>query len=497
MGGGELRRELVFMGLFLLILVPAVDAQTFEPQVGAWGDDASRENIGVRVEIRTNIYSVAADDFQYFWVGDNLDNGAFVQFGYAYEPGYYCLRGQTIAGTFTCLGDSANIGLADARWEWQYWSNENGKDFSYEIGPLNSAGLNGTWHDYSIMPNVVGGWSFALDGRQVSYITDAWTKSKDPAYFIAEKGSDSSVLGQLGPVQFRNLAYLKDDGWHYAMALYARVGCAVSTNCSINNPYGVMSEGSGVVIAGSGIPQPRDLDLLWTSGVTLTLDLPKQVVVNVDRKYVQSGYSQVSLSPGLHTIMLPQVVATNAKSRLRFDHWSDGVMSPNRTIILNSDTTLRATYVTQYLLTIDSVVPLGGSGWYDQASTASFTAPISTPIYSNLGILGGQRVFTGWYDDGTYLTNSPTSTMVMNRPHSLQARWHEDYVVPIGIAILLMSVIAVVLVLKLRGKGPAQPPTVARQKPERMTDSMIYCIECRSTLPAGSKFCEKCGAKQT
>jgi len=197
-----------------------------------------------------------------------------------------------------------------------------------------------------------------------------------------------------------------------------------------------MMEGSEVVIAGIGIHQPKDKDLLFG---TLTLDLPNQVKGSVDKKYFISGSSQVPLPPGLHTITLPPTVAIDEKSRLRFDHWSDGSKSPNRTLTLISETTLKATYVTQYLLTIDSVVPVKGSGWYDKGSMVTVSAPASS--------VGGQWVFDGWYKDGGYLTNSRSSSIAIDGPHSLQAHWHQDYTAPIVILALLLGLAAFVLVL--------------------------------------------------
>ena len=252
-----------------LILLPNAQGElTYEPQVGALGDNISTGNKGVSVEIRTHTYYAPPKDFQYFWVGDTLDNGVFIQFGYIYEPGYYCLKGQWVSAKFTCTSKSESIGGSDARWEWQYWPNGTGKNFFYEKGPANSAGLNGTWHRYSIQPNAAGVWSFLFDGQEVSHFSETWARSKSVAYFMAEKGSNATTLGQLGPVEFRNLAYLKDDGWHNVTRLYARVTCSVNTNCNINNPYGVMSEGSGHVIAGSGIHQPKDLEPIWPGGHT-------------------------------------------------------------------------------------------------------------------------------------------------------------------------------------------------------------------------------------
>lgn len=275
---------------------------------------------------------------------------------------------------------------------------------------------------------------------------------------MAEKGSDITTLGQLGPVEFRNLAYLKEDGWHYGTSLYAYVGRAVNTNCNISNPYGVMSEGAGVVMTGSGIRQPNDLDLLWTGGVgggvTLTLDMPNQVTARLDDQFMLSGYSGLSLSRGTHRIEVPQDVSIDSNNRLRFDHWSDGSSSSNRPFTLDPDTTLKAIYVMQHWLTVDSVVPLNGSGWYDEGSTLSLSTPSSIPIHAELGILGGQWAFDGWYEDGVYLASSTSSSIVMDRPHTLQLRWHQEYAVPIAIvAILALLAFVTVVIVKRKKSG--------------------------------------------
>jgi hypothetical protein len=80
---------------------------------------------------------------------------------------------------------------------------------------------------------------------------------------VAEKVTLSIAPGSLGPVEFRNLAYLKEDGWHNSTALYALVGCGVNPVC-ITNPYGVSLESANQIIAGSGLSQPQDRDLLWS-----------------------------------------------------------------------------------------------------------------------------------------------------------------------------------------------------------------------------------------
>jgi hypothetical protein len=457
---------ILFSLLVMLIAIPSVHTQlfdTFAVRVGARGDDASIGNMGVQVKIRTHAYNATQGDFDYFYVANNLNNGGFVQFGYGLEPGYACLKGRTVGGKFTCLGESEHLGLADVRWQWHYWPNSYSEDFYYEIGPSNSAGPDGSWHIYSIVPDNAGGWSFLLDGQQVSYVAAQWTRSRDAAYFGAQKnsyeeseGMVSAIPTQLGPVEFQDLAYLKDDGWHYATSLHALVGCPVEAKCGgLINPYGVMAEGAGTVIAGSGIAQPKPGDLLWSglvTGITLTLDLPALVTGLVDERYAISGHSLVSLPLGPHTIELYQAAVIDAKTRLRFDHWGDGSISPNRTITLTSDATLKATYVKQHFLTIDSVVPLEGSGWYDEESVATFSAPASVPIHAELGTLGGQWDFDGWSKDEGYATTSPTGTIVMDEPHSLQAHWHQDYTIPLAVVILLVLTTVIGVHLTYRRK---------------------------------------------
>jgi len=242
----------------VLILVPTVKADSGNSfQIGAYADGGSQGNFGVQVEIRTHIYSSNPGDFDYFWVGDDLANGGFIQFGYSFSPGRYCLQGEIVAGTVaTCPGGSANIGLSDARWQWEYWPNENGDTNYLGIGPSNSAGSNGTWHSYSILPNTNDGWDFVLDGQRVASVSFTPSQSINAAYFVAEKVTSSNPE-TLGPVEFRNLAYLTSNGWQTAIQLYTVYDCGLSTICEVFNPYGLSLLGPNDVIAGFGLPVPK------------------------------------------------------------------------------------------------------------------------------------------------------------------------------------------------------------------------------------------------
>lgn len=349
----------LFVITLLSLMTNKVVAQNkYAPQVGVWGDNASRGNIGVQVEIRTHVYDSGLSVFDYFWVGNNLDNGAFIQFGYCLEQGYYCLRGKTVGGRFTCLGGSEHIRAYDARWQWQYWPELNGSDFYYGIGPANSAGMEGTWHKYSIVPNGENTWTFVLDGRPVDSVSFSCTHSKDPVYVVAEKVTSVKQFGNLGPTEFRNLAYLKQDDWHAVNSLYVLRGCAINTNCSFDIPYGVSLKGPNYIVAGSGLEKLAGGTLLWTNTVTLTVLLPPMVHVLVDKVDQGSGSVSLTLTAGLHAVSLSSIAEPMAGvlgmlgGKWVFDGWyEDGRLMTRSTswsITMNSSRSLETRWHGDY-----------------------------------------------------------------------------------------------------------------------------------------------------
>jgi hypothetical protein len=244
--------------------------------VGAWGDEASVRNNGVQVEIRTNAYNVSSQQDDAFWVGDVLSDGSFVQFGYLIlPPGHYCLNAHmTENGTF-CSGRGDNVKFSDARWFWAYFPNvQVVDDWYYGFGSANSAGSNGTWNLYSIIPSVSGDWSFVLDGVAVFSSSFPSTASISPAHLVAEKAS-GPYLSQLGPVEFRDLAFLgNDSNWHATSSLTRIDGCgsADRSSCTVSAAYGVESVGPNDVIAGSNVSKSVSRQLVWQRESTCTLD---------------------------------------------------------------------------------------------------------------------------------------------------------------------------------------------------------------------------------
>ena len=271
---------------FALILIWFVMPRTIaaQPQygiqVGAYGDDASKGNMGVGAEIRTSIAPPVGQDMaDSFWVGDNLQNGAFIQFGYALSrPGYYCLYGETTGDQGRCLGSVEQLGFGDVRWFWEYWPNPTIMDFYYAVGPANSTGPDGSWHLYQVSPDPVNGWRFILDGHAVwNFTIFQAVKSRDPAYMVAEEITGGpSTSGSLGPVEFRNLQYRNNSRtWTRVTSLRAISRCGnTNSNCGLSIPYGVTALGPNDIIAGTGEQLTQTGVVLWSVSLPSSASLP-------------------------------------------------------------------------------------------------------------------------------------------------------------------------------------------------------------------------------
>jgi len=257
------RLFLFSLALVLLISIQPLNAAMLDYYMGAYGDSESIGSIGVRSEIRTHVYRVYQVEEDSFWVGTHLDNGALIEFGYSlFGKSTLCEYGEVGAGnSVTCMGGMLQNNEYDPVWAWAYWLNQS--DHYFGIGQISPSELNGTWHLYSITPDLKGEWAFLLDGRQVATARFPPTNSSDAVWILAEKTSTLASPSSLGPVEFRNLAYLRQNGWHNVTELYAYTGCGVN-NCG-SVAYGVASNGANHIVAGTSLPQSENGALLWSS----------------------------------------------------------------------------------------------------------------------------------------------------------------------------------------------------------------------------------------
>ena len=333
-------------------------------KVGAWGDDASRGNLGVQAQIETHIYNSLPGTLNYFWVGNDLADGSFIQFGYSLEPGTYCLKGASIGGKFTCSGTTELIQSNDGRWQWQYWPNRFKSDYYYGIGPSGSAGTNGTWHLYTIVPNALNSWSFMFDGKIVSNSTFLVSHSTDPVFMVAEGSGNANASTTLGPVKFNQLSYFNGVGWNSVDSLVALNYCGTSVGCFANS-NGAMAIGPNLLLAGSNVPKSADGSLLWTSRYTnLNIAVYHNAmffVTSILGTSEYTGNAEISIPMGMFAYVSLSDTVTNTPGILgliggrdRFQGWSGAVSSRNLTVqlLMNSNKTVTADWET------DSSVPL-------------------------------------------------------------------------------------------------------------------------------------------
>jgi len=87
-------------------------------------------------------------------------------------------------------------------------------------------------------------------------------------------------------------------------------------------------------------------------------------------------------------------------------------------VVMNNEITEMVQWKTQYLLTIDSVIDVEGSGWYDEGETTTLS------VESSQGFLVRQ-VFKGGSGDIQF--SSETVSIVMDGPKTVVAEWTTDY----------------------------------------------------------------------
>jgi len=192
--------------------------------------------------------------------------------------------------------------------------------------------------------------------------------------------------------------------------------------------------------------------------VALSVDVPSNVAVSVDGVVQSMGPASVGVALGPHVLTVPQLVNVTPSARLRFEHWSDGNPSTNRTVDVTNSTTLQADYVTQNLLTLIGVQGNQTvSNWYDSDTNATFSTDQYEPMSGMLNVLGLKLSFQGWYENGQPLINSPTGSISMDKPHILTAVWQVDYSTLAAIVVLAIVVAALLAFLAVRRSKRGRP----------------------------------------
>jgi hypothetical protein len=157
---------------------------------------------------------------------------------------------------------------------------------------------------------------------------------------------------------------------------------------------------------------------------------------------------------------IPDIV--NASTDVRYVRTSvliDGqkVDTAPSTIVMNENHRIEINYQKQYYLhVISEYGNPQGEGWYDENSTASFSVSSPQPELGLLGTLGGKLVLQTWSGDSNAASQS--STVNMNGPKTVTAKWTADNVQPYmmlaGIAAAILIGAALVISAKRKKRSP-------------------------------------------
>ncbi len=170
-----------------------------------------------------------------------------------------------------------------------------------------------------------------------------------------------------------------------------------------------------------------DFTVLVADNAILTLNGVQQgsvVMLDGEPFGVNGSVLAVPVSLGtVHQLEVPSIIAEGPGRRFIFDAWSDGIASNSRNIVLDSSVSISPVYRTQYFLSVMSDLGVGaGQGWYDEDQVAQFGIPSTVQKSSSfLGLLTDTYQFASWSGDSE--SNLPASTLLMDGPKSVEAKW--------------------------------------------------------------------------
>lgn len=193
-------------------------------------------------------------------------------------------------------------------------------------------------------------------------------KSTDPMLAVAEKTTNSGLVGRLGPVEFTNLSYFKNNVWHEANSLVALSDCS-SAICNGSYSYGTSLTAPSIITVGSGLRVQRNGDLIWAIGyVTLTVKMHRDTpfyITTVTGRDLYRGDVAVKIPKGMYANVSLSGSSTPTRGFLgtfgavdEFQGRIGDTKSRNQalTVLMDGDKTIEATWVTN--LTTPAIIGL-------------------------------------------------------------------------------------------------------------------------------------------
>ena len=220
-------------------------------QQGAFADGSTYGSVGASVMIRT-VFDRLNNDAHSYWVGSVLTNGAFVQVGY--------LNGLTTTGQYYCCA-----------WFYEFFPPNNSTSPPI-IGPAGSAGPIGSWHTYTMNSTAGGVWSFYMDNQYLGSsppVGNQWNLGASHAEnapgsvaALSEVADATTRTDIIGPAEFKSLMYAptNPNSFQPVSTGNTHIGCGLSPNSCLPNPYGVaeMERVPNDFLSGSLVPPGQD-----------------------------------------------------------------------------------------------------------------------------------------------------------------------------------------------------------------------------------------------
>ncbi len=187
------------------------------------------------------------------------------------------------------------------------------------------------------------------------------------------------------------------------------------------------------------------IDIIRGEYRTIEIKLPSSnTTLLVDGKPctpARSGRTAIFVTPGVHTIAVPNVMIIDAKSRALFDAWSDGVTESERTVQTTANVSLSTSYTEQVLLSIvsngisdtsnPSTLEVNGM-MFSLHDLTSVDAWIDLDQIANVTVLtdivsvdeSTRYLFKAWSADNS---SSTTLSLQMSRPLELVAQFQKQF----------------------------------------------------------------------
>ncbi|MGC8651889.1 MAG: hypothetical protein ACP5UH_01395 [Candidatus Micrarchaeia archaeon] len=412
-----MRRFEILLVVSALVAMSTTASAQYWFQTGVKGSDSSAFNNGARASIETVYQNITYGSLG-FWVGETLQNGAFVQVGYE-------IPNQSANFSTDCsLSGCTNTTYLKAgvpTWFWEYFpANYNGSQFYGNIGQNGSAGANGSFNTYSFT-SIGDTWYFYFNNKLIGS-ADLGTSSSgaNPPIAFGEYAGSESNSTRMGDVKFRNFEFYNGNAFLLVPEAYTYIGYGKGSETELPNPYGIEEVDNYVDYfeVGSGLPLQNHTEL-WKLGYWLNVSSPYGNLTRESGNY--SAYVPVGISA-------PQYVYVGNDTREAFEGWrGSGIGSytgpkENATVLMDSNITEEALWQIQYLVNITNGRGIAtGSGWYNAGATAHIGAGAG---YLGTGV-GSRIEFEGWSNG----YKSQNITVTVTGPTTISPIWRQQYLV--------------------------------------------------------------------